>query len=692
IEKYKNATVESVDDLIKREQPRAFNVIKDNPLLYQQVKSIYEPIFEALKDVQDEIKRKNEELKKELEKQLTSVADISSAASDRLKVEQNPELLKEAESVKKILQEASNIQYKLSHTDYENKKLDILQWQQDMLNQAEITEKKRIAIEKLGGAKLAQLEQEHAEEIAKAHEEATAKIQAHWNNAAYIEFSLTHSAFEKQIRDIEQWEQAQREKADTAEEIAGIIAESAAKEAQAFEREMDRIKGKLQSLDDKIFEIDHSQYENDLHRIQQDYLKQVGEYQAMGMFTPEVQAKLDYLFNRQKQNLDARAKDGGDYTKAPEGAMRRGGNGISIIEGDQIVDDGLKRMEIGLLTNENQIRQQLLPNLSREAQEKLAAIQATRALTDAQKELAQATTQSGYQIIEGDEVVNNPSGYQVIEGDEVVSGLQEFNSAVQGTTATLEQMNQPMSEFETLSATMAQAESEFQESLKRMAESLPVNYFKTLADNAKAVSDMQFGLTESTMKLIDAQEQLREALKNLPKIDSVVPTSNQQSTNGLMNLSTQRQVSDIPQQPVQQDSGMKFGFDWDVFGGLAGLAALIPHPAAKVLALGGALGAGAGVGTFNETTAQSTPMTFETIVTPLNNIHTVVSNILSEMGNQQAQPITVSPNISVNLGGAYVFDNAMKSELTNDITQNIVDEIAMTVERATRRADYSYGA
>lgn len=548
------------------------------------------------------------------------------------------------------------------------------------------------AIKDLGDAKFEQIDRAQKEAIAKAHEEAAAKIQEYWNNAADIEYELTHTAFEKQIRDIEQWEKAQREKADTAEEIAGIVAEAAAKEAQAFEREMDRIKGKMQSLDDKIFEIDHSQYENDLRRIQQDYLKQVGEYQASGMFTPEIQAKLDYLFNRQKQNLDARAKDGGDYTKAPEGAIRRGGNGISVIEGDQIVDDGLKarQAEIGLLVNENQLRAQLMPNLSREAQERVSAIQATRALSDAQKELAQATTQSGYQIIEGDQVVNNPSGYQVIEGDQVVSGLQEFNSAVQGTTATLEQMNQPMSEFETLSAAMAQSESDFQESLKRMAESLPVNYFKTLADNAKAVSDMQFGLTESTMKLIDAQEQLREALNNLPKFDSMIPTSNQQGTNELMNLSTQRLGADIP-----QDSGMKFGFDWDVFGGLAGLAALIPHPAAKALALGGALGAGAGVGTFNETTAQAlqpTQMTFETIVTPLNNIHTVVSNILSEMQNRQPPQITVSPTNQINLGGAYVFDNELKKQLVEDITSDVVDEITQAVTQATSRANYSYGA
>ena len=84
-------------------------------------------------------------------------------------------------------------------------------------------------------------------------------------------------------------------------------------------------------------------------------------------------------------------------------------------------------------------------------------------------------------------------------------------------------------------------------------------------------------------------------------------------------------------------------------------------------------------------------MTFETIVTPLNNISSAVQNILSAMGNQSGT-ITVSPNISVNLGGAYVFDNSMKKQLTDDITNDIVEEITAAVEQATRQKNYSYGS
>ncbi len=152
-------------DLLRQGLDRELKMVEANRDLYQRTYAYYEPMLKAIEDRRKELERKNEELKKELEKQLTSVADLSSVAADRLKVEKNPDLLKGAESLKKILQEASDIQYKLSHTDYENKKLDLLQQQQDMLNQAEMTAEKREAIEKLGSAKLAQIEQEHADKL-----------------------------------------------------------------------------------------------------------------------------------------------------------------------------------------------------------------------------------------------------------------------------------------------------------------------------------------------------------------------------------------------------------------------------------------------------------------------------------------------------------------------------------------------
>ena len=200
-------------------------------------------------------------------------------------------------------------------------------------------------------------------------------------NAADIEYDLTHSAFEKQIRDIERWEEAQRQKAETAEEVQSIIAESAMKEAQAFENEMDRIKGTLQSLEDKIFEQEHSQYENDLRRVQQERIKLYEDYQEKGILNADTQALIERYYQNAVVKLNRRADEsrakGDDYTKTPEGAMQSGGNGIMVIGADQIIDDGLIRGQqqaIGLLTDENRIRSMLLPKLDAEAREAVERI------------------------------------------------------------------------------------------------------------------------------------------------------------------------------------------------------------------------------------------------------------------------------------------------------------------------------
>ena len=111
-------------------------------------------------------------------------------------------------------------------------------------------------IDKNYNAKLAKLKQQEQTEIKSIADET-----------ANLEFAATHSAFEKQLRDIELWKQAQLKKASTAEKVSAIIKNAALKETQAFENEMDRMKGKFQSLEEKIFELEHSQYENDIAKI-----------------------------------------------------------------------------------------------------------------------------------------------------------------------------------------------------------------------------------------------------------------------------------------------------------------------------------------------------------------------------------------------------------------------------------------
>ena len=74
-------------------------------------------------------------------------------------------------------------------------------------------------------------------------------------------------------------------------------------------------------------------------------------------------------------------------------------------------------------------------------------------------------------------------------------------------------------------------------------------------------------------------------------------------------------------------------------------------------------------------------------------VNTNLSAILGaiEQRSQSAPEINVSPSINVNLGGAYVFDNAMKQRLTDDITNNVASAVTSAVNEATSRINTGFG-
>ncbi|MBR0289640.1 MAG: hypothetical protein IJQ82_11740 [Selenomonadaceae bacterium] len=426
-------------------------------------------------------------------------------------------------------------------------------------------------IDQLYFAKLDQIEKEHRDKIAEA-------VQSNWENYADIEYEMTHSAFDKQIRDIERWKEAQLEKRAVGEETADIIANAAMKEAQAFESEMDRIKGTLQSLEDKIFAQEHSQYENDLRRAQQERIKLYEEYQDKGILNTDTQALIERYFKNAVGKFNQRAAEsrakGGDYTKAPEGAMQSGGNGIMVIGADQIIDDGLIRGQqqaIGLLTDENRIRSMLLPKLDAETREAVERIQSLKEMTATQNNFVQQTKQAAndFQLILGDQIARiQPTFQGASVGDKtIIQGDQVTQISLPDLKAEMEKYMTPLTQLKT----------------------------QTAPEGAT---------------------------------DYLTPLSN---------IDGKKQSVLLEMQSRQ-------------------------------------------------------PVTLETVVTPLNNIEQVLGNIATALSNQQAPQINISPNNNVNLGGAYVFDNALKTELVNDITSQIVDKITAAVQQATSRSSFGYSS
>ena len=51
--------------------------------------------------------------------------------------------------------------------------------------------------------------------------------------------------------------------------------------------------------------------------------------------------------------------------------------------------------------------------------------------------------------------------------------------------------------------------------------------------------------------------------------------------------------------------------------------------------------------------SRETTISFDTVVTPLNNIAGFVQNILTALSDRQPPNVTVSPNLDIDLGGAY---------------------------------------
>jgi len=221
---------------------------------------------------------------------------------------------------------------------------------------------------------------------------------------------------------------------------------------------------------------------------------------------------------------------------------------------------------------------------------------------------------------------------------------------------------------------------------------------------------MQLRLTESTMNLIDAQKLYGEALKTAASSDK----QGNDTKGGFQQLSYANQRALEPLPTPQQSSSWKIGFDQDTAGLIAGLGSLglmgagaAVSPALLALIAGGSLLGGLVKGSIDATTAPQatfgnsdlteliTPLTsidnkFETVVTPLNSIENIVGQILSALSNQEARQVNISPNVDIDLGGAYVFDNQMKMSLVDDITERIVTAITDAVDKATSQRSYGF--
>lgn len=485
---------------------------------------------------------------------------------------------------------AIKIDLKFGGDDYKKRLAELDQWREESMRNARYYKEEQAIIEELYNAKLEQIERDHNEEIERARKETEERIQELMQGAADIEYAATHSAIEKQIRDIELWKEeklgALKDTENAQQEALAIAVNAYAREREAFEREIDRIKGKTQDLHEKIFEQEHSQRDVDVLRAQ----KERAQLYQEGIYDPET---IERWYQNELGKIAERATESfrtnqGAYSQAPR---RRGGN----------------------------------------------------------------------------------DGFQLIEGGDVTGGAPppDFYGEIQAQT---------------------------DKAMER---------FGVLADSTQAVTDAQSNfadvLARESERFAQVMQELSEKLLGsqfaADKADNQIAATNQPAEDPLLNSTNAKTFFNV----------LANGGE---IAALAGLATANP-----ALGLGGA--ATAAVGNVGSTavdawkdygknqpelpTAPSADLSeFNSLIQGfqdemsrlIGDLYETTKGIAENVNKISSQPpnITVSPTINVDLGGAYVFDNTMKAQLTEDITDKVADAVKSAVENGISQSSYGYGS
>ena len=611
VDKYKDdSDIKSLDDLINKELQEKYNgnqAVIDNisPRERFALVKYYEPIWQELDEIYKTTREKVEQINEEFTK-LDPRDAWSELKGDKITTFEDRDAIRKSNE---DLQNLSDELYKIRHNSYENALFDVKRWYEDLINAESTTAEQRAIIEELYTEKVKKLENEKVDEIKKATEESQKRAQDLMREAVNISGNL--SPFEQQIQSIKQWEQtafeslskyqdALKDTGQLEQEAAAIAANSLAKQREAFEREIDRIQGKIQSLGEKIFEQEHSQRDIDIMRAQ----KQRADFLKEGVYPKEM---VDRWYQNELAKIRERTVDdkGGNYTKNPQ-RYNSNAVGFQMMYGDEPEAVNLPVKDF-------------FGDLQRETSEAtnnfLGLSQSTQELSDAQSSLAQS--------------------FQLIEGDAIVSS---FTTSVNGVVDAQDYFAQAT---EDAGNSLANALQEVEQRIK---------------DNAAVFDNLQ---------------RIQQQQSSLP-----------------FDVGAAKAAADI------------VGTTGEAVA-LAGGATLNP-----MVALGGGLAAllgntvSKGLDYLDDSPQPDFAGGFNTseLNTTLQDIHNDWSQILSDISQNVQQivsnktpNITVSPNINIDLGGAYVFDNEMKGKLTDDIVSEVANAIRDAVQSEVSSASYGYG-
>ena len=282
---------------------------------YMPSSLIADNAFKSLKKIFDS----DSEAAKKLKKGLEGLNDEVNKGTDK-----NPLSQYGIQRTNQFRDEIEDLRLELDFVDeYKRKIAELNLWRSRELDgKIYLSDDERLAIEDLYSVKLEKIYRERAEkqnQILEESKQRTAEFIKE-TNAILADRDLT--PWQKEAIEIWNWKQqavqaldeyraAVGEKNQFIEEAAAITANALAKEAEAFEKEMDRIKGKNQSLAEKIFEQEHSRRDVDIMRAQKERAEMYNE----GIYSAEM---IERWYKNRKSEIAKTARDDRNYSKLPD--------------------------------------------------------------------------------------------------------------------------------------------------------------------------------------------------------------------------------------------------------------------------------------------------------------------------------------------------------------------------------------
>ena len=606
------------------------------------------------------------------------------------------------------------------------------------------------------------------------------KAQEMLQEAADREYGLTHDAFEAQLYDVERWKQAQLEKAQTAEEVSATIADAASKEAEAFEREMDRIQGRVESGQDRLARLTLSQRDYDLYKAFKDYRQDLKDmpraiadaiYNATrhqidertgndksGKYTEGTGLDLSALINADPRKLAA-TKTLESYGIGTDELKKALGNTTTAQEAYQNI---LQRATAGMSADTGNLGKAFtgvangvsnLGNTAEDSAKKVASAAETVKLAlemvagieeeNERRKAAQNVDDGRIPIIYGNEDYSPyaDNGIEIIYGN-----LEDFGNSLGDLSKTTAEMIREFADNMD-SAPIENFQQEVQQATDSVTDSAGAT--QNLANAADTAGTSTNAFAEKMLQTADTLDALREKIANTPLQQP--PQQPQQYDNfsdafddalkatatigeltalgGLATLQpqiallgtgiealadtaqtlrdlakyapTQQPTTTQPQpnqppQPNQQPATVDLSAIQQTLATIQqDVTKIAQVPPVDLTQMQQAI---------QQLPAETTPALTE-INTSIQGMSTELSAKLAEIAqgisaltqtvstNQNKQPPQVNVNVApnINLGGAYVFDNAMKQQLTDDIATEVADAVTSAVQTATKQADYGYG-